>query len=115
MTSLPHRQITTINNQQSPALNSTLHHHGQSSNLNDCQTREPLADSGARRIEIVAISLELILMNVIRHKIYTGGRISIDFNFPQYYFGDCKMLKLGLVSYNLAKNWDLNTVLERLE
>ena len=55
MTSLPHRQITTTNNQQSPALNSTLHHHGQSSNLNDCQTREPLADSGARKCEVVAI------------------------------------------------------------
>jgi len=55
VTSLPHRQITATNNQQSPALNSTLHHHGQSSNLNDCQTREPLADSGARRSEVVAI------------------------------------------------------------
>ena len=43
------------NNQQSPVLNSTLHHHGQSSNLNDCQTREPLADSGARKCEVVAI------------------------------------------------------------
>ena len=45
----------STNNQQSPALNSTLHHHGQSSNLNDCQTHEPLTDSGARKCEVVAI------------------------------------------------------------